>query len=301
MKKLFSNIISVLVRIRSFLLGSALTRITIGQFDLYAHRDHPIGRYMREQPNYGKNLPRIVGKMIEKYPNLAVVDIGANIGDTVALIRSQVDCPIICIEGDDFYFNLLKKNIAAIPDVHSFKYFLADRNGVVRSASERSRGTYSIAGGKRDMEITTITLDNFFQSNPQYREQAKVLKIDTDGYDTKIIRGGMEYIKKMHPVIFFELDRFLLSRADENGPDTLSQLKNIGYTRAIFYDNNGRFLLDANLADEKLIRELYQYTYRKSGAFPYYDVSVFHREDDDIAEAVITEETANLNRNAGTL
>lgn len=256
---------------------------------------------MREQSNYGKNLPRIVGKMVEKYPNLAVIDIGANIGDTVAFIRSQVNCPIVCVEGDDFYFDLLKKNIAGIPDVHSFKYFLADRNDVVGSASERSRGTYSIVAGKRDTEISMVTLDTFLQSHPLYREQAKVLKIDTDGYDTKIIRGAMEYIKRIHPVIFFELDRFLLSQAGENGLQTLSQLKNIGYARAIFYDNSGRFLLDANLADEKLIQELYLYTHGKSGAFPYYDISVFHGDDNDIADSIIADEIANSNQNADTL
>lgn len=293
MKKLLYKITAVFIKARSFLLGSTVTKIRVGRFDLYARRDHPIGRYLRERPSYGRNFVRIATAVMEKYSNLVVIDVGANIGDTAALVRSEVSCLVVCIEGDDLYFNLLERNIAGIGNVHIFKHFLGDRDEIVKSSGERSRGTLSMVQGVAHTEVFTITLDSFLKRNPEYTEKAKLLKVDTDGYDTKVIRGSMEYIKRIHPVIFFEFDHFLLSQAGENGLDTISQLKNIGYTRIMFYDNNGRFLLDADLGDKKLMKELYHYTYRKSGAFPYYDVCVFHEEDHDIAESIIASEMAN--------
>ncbi len=40
-----------------------------------------------------------------------MIDIGANIGDSVAVIRNLVQCPILCIEGDSQFVNIPEKNI----------------------------------------------------------------------------------------------------------------------------------------------------------------------------------------------
>jgi hypothetical protein len=37
-----------------------------------------------------------------KYPNLTMIDVGANVGDSIAIVR--VDVPILCVEGEDHFF-----------------------------------------------------------------------------------------------------------------------------------------------------------------------------------------------------
>ncbi len=47
-----------------------------------------------------------------KYPDLTFIDIGANVGDTVVLLRALgAGSPILCIEGDDRFFAILSKNL----------------------------------------------------------------------------------------------------------------------------------------------------------------------------------------------
>jgi hypothetical protein len=48
----------------------------------------------------------------KKFSFLAVVDVGANVGDTACIIKTAEEVPILCIEGDEYIFDFLQKNIA---------------------------------------------------------------------------------------------------------------------------------------------------------------------------------------------
>ena len=53
----------------------------------------------------------------KKFSFLAVVDIGANVGDTACIIKTAEEVSILCIEGDDYIFGFLQKNIAQFQNV----------------------------------------------------------------------------------------------------------------------------------------------------------------------------------------
>jgi hypothetical protein len=38
---------------------------------------------------------------------------------------------------------------------------------------------------------------------------SKMLKIDTDGFDTLILKSAVDFLKRAKPIIFFEYDPFL--------------------------------------------------------------------------------------------
>jgi hypothetical protein len=50
----------------------------------------------------------------KKYPGLSVIDIGANVGDTVAVIKTAIDVPVIGIEGDNVSYGFLEREYKAI-------------------------------------------------------------------------------------------------------------------------------------------------------------------------------------------
>jgi FkbM family methyltransferase len=221
-----------------------------------------------------------------------LIDVGANVGDTVALSRSVSHFPIVCIEGDSYYFNILKKNLAQFEDVKAFNFFLGDENKKIPGKKESELGTLKIVTGeKNDLTntIELITLDNFFTMNPGFKS-AKMLKIDTDGFDLRILRGGKNYLADTKPVLFFEYDRILFEEAGEDGVNTLNILESIGYETAVFYDNYGRLILSAELKDKELISQLHHYIYGKKSAFPYYDIALFHLQDKELGRAFIKEE-----------
>src|SRR6476661_5730789 len=116
--------------------------IRLGAFNLLANAEHPIEQYIKDHPNYSANLPRISNYIAEKYPSFSVIDVGANIGDTIALLRNAGNLQQIhCIEGDPFYFDLLTQNAQQFEAVTLTNAFLGDIAGNVAFAIDAQEGT----------------------------------------------------------------------------------------------------------------------------------------------------------------
>jgi FkbM family methyltransferase len=60
-----------------------------------------------------------------------MIDIGANVGDSVAIVREQSDYPILCIEGNETYFQILEENLrrGAYASVMAVNVFVATYTG----------------------------------------------------------------------------------------------------------------------------------------------------------------------------
>lgn len=41
---------------------------------------------------------------------MTLIDVGANVGDTIAVVKTEVDVPVIGVEGDEVTFSYLEKN-----------------------------------------------------------------------------------------------------------------------------------------------------------------------------------------------
>lgn len=270
----------------------------VGNFELMMNADHTIIENIAHYPSYCANLPRLAQYVIKKYPEMNIIDIGANIGDGVALVRTQIHCPIICIEGDPEYFALLQKNLQQFRETDAFNVFLGEKESHMRVGTAKQGGTLQIKNP--DQTSTTangaaleiMTLDSLAQTQQQKFSRAKILKIDTDGYDLKIIRGSINFLKQNKPVIFFEYDRSYLDAVNDDGLSIFNAIKELNYHSILFYDNYGRFLISTTLDQTEKIAQLDAYISQKKGAFPYYDLCVFHKTDDDIACQLINAELA---------
>jgi hypothetical protein len=51
-----------------------------------------------------------------KYPNLTMIDVGANVGDFIAIVRWHVDAPILCVEGEDHFFSCSRSMRGSRPE-----------------------------------------------------------------------------------------------------------------------------------------------------------------------------------------
>lgn len=266
-------------------------KILVGHFLLETPTLHQLENYLKI-PTYSRNLPRIVSYMSQMYTDFKVIDIGANIGDTVALIYSETkkQFSIVCIEGDENYFQLLKKNVQQFEHVNIYKYLLAENDETKTGALETLLGSGEINESATG-NLETLSLDSFLKKYPEHIE-ARVLKIDTDGYDIKILYGAKKFLSEKKPVIFFEFDRRMIEEKNDNGLSALRYLRDIGYQTIFFYDHKGRLLLTTTLEQEGIIEDLYRYTYNKLGAFPYYDLCIFHGNDQKLAYEIKKKEVA---------
>jgi FkbM family methyltransferase len=169
-----------------------------------------------------------------------VVDIGANVGDTAAVIRAASDVPILCIEGDDRYFAILRRNAARLDPPVELEHAYVDAPPL--AAVERGRGTARLVPG--DEPVRTRTLAEILADHPRFAEPALV-KIDADGGDVPILLAELDLLARLRPALFFEYDPHLGA-----SPVVFERLAEIGYTAADVYENTGELARVAALDDD---------------------------------------------------
>lgn len=80
---------------------------------------HDMALYRHAYPQYAANVARIAKHVHEKYPQLTLIDIGANVGDTLATLAEAGRFPVLCIGGGNRFFAILERNAARLDvDAH---------------------------------------------------------------------------------------------------------------------------------------------------------------------------------------
>ncbi len=148
------------------------------------------------------------------------------------------------------------------------------------------RGTAFVA----ETENKTIvrTLENILEEFPDFKN-SKILKVDTDGYDTLILRGSAGYLKNVKPIIFFEYDPFLISKNNDDPFRFIDYLKGCGYTYLIFYVNNGDYLVSCNIEQRDIIDQLIHYFSGREIAM-FADICAFSQDDKSLFDFCVHQE-----------
>ena len=246
------------IEARALLLrrGDPLVRYRVGAIELLLPLSHELPFYRKDHPLYAANVGRIAAQL-----DGPVVDIGANVGDTAAIVRSATAAPILCIEGDERFFELLERNATRFnPPIELERAFV---RAPARAAVERGRGTARLVAG--DTALRTRTLGEILADHPVFATP-RLLKIDTDGYDVPIVLAELELISRLRPVLFFEYDPAL-------GADAVvfERLREIGYRRGHVYANTGELTATLELAQGVPVRG------------EYVDVCTWHEDDEEPA------------------
>lgn len=236
---------------------------------------------LKKFPLYNSNLSRISLYLKEKYETLRIIDIGANIGDSAILIKSKNDFPILCVEGESTFFEILEKNIGNFSNVELAKTFLGESEDIINATISSKLGTGSIVNSSEN-KLKTVSLDKLLEKFSSF-QNAKLVKIDTDGFDYKIIRGGETFISHSKPIVFIEYDPEFHKICKENSFFIFDFLESFGYSKVIFYDNYGDYLISLSINDKEKIQELTNY-FTNRNFLKYCDLCFFHKEDEDVFE-----------------
>lgn len=253
---------------------------------------HQLPFILKNYPYYSSNLARIAKYVKQKYDNLHLIDVGANVGDTAALLRGEVFFPILCIEGDEQFLAALKKNVELFAEVDISASFLGENTATIPATVDKKAGTARLQETTSDAMLAVKTLPDVLKEHPRFAN-AKMLKIDTDGFDCKIIRGAIEYVQQTKPVIFFEYDPFFMAQQGDDGLSIFKLLSEAGYQKLIIYDNFGDLLLSCNVDDFDLLHHIHLFFSGRLGRY-YCDICAFHGEDCDLFQQTKSLETRFL-------
>jgi FkbM family methyltransferase len=208
-----------------------LTRYRIGDYLITIPADHPLPAYQSAHRLYDRFLPVLCRHLS---PAGVIVDIGANVGDTVAAIMQTCKNPIVAIEGYSPYFELLCTNLAEIDSGDRVTPIQAVVGpGAQTGTLVASHGTAVLSNsGSSQIKSLDEVLENWAHG-------VVLLKTDTDGLDADVILSGMNTIRASKPILFWEggtLDPISFERMYE-------EIGRVGYDRFWVFDNFGNLML----------------------------------------------------------
>lgn len=288
--------LKILSRVRRWLVarGDPVVRFQMDGTPLLAPLSHQLAFIRRDVPQYAGCLARIAVAAQRKYPGLTCIDVGANVGDTVVLLRAHVQFPILCIEGSADFFPMLEHNTASLADVERELCLLADGRSFAGSLTTHDGTGRLVARPDSARTVPTRTIQQILEAQTRFR-QAKLLKVDTDGLDIAILQAALPWLAEARPVVFFEYDPHLFRVHGSDGLNLLRELAAVGYEQALVFENDGDFVLSALLRERELWQDVDAFYSGRQGR-RYADVCVFHRDDHALHDAVRVAELAFFHR-----
>lgn len=276
------------VRAAHLRVADPLVRYEIDGVPLWLPLSHDLPYIRRHAPHYGRNLVRVACAMHECYPNLTAIDIGANVGDSVAFLRGRLDVPVLCVEGSAAFLPMLRENVGGIAGVEIECAFVGPPGMRGLRVRDKHGSARLVAGGPGE-EKPIVALEQMLERHPNFAG-SKLLKIDTDGFDTLVITSSKTVLAGARPVIFFEYFPDLIP-ADAPSIEVFGFLAALGYRAGIAFDSTGEFLVGFDPADGELVADLHR-RWRGNAYIEYGDICVFHEDDSEVAAALRATERA---------
>ncbi len=150
-------------------------------------------------------------------PGAVVFDVGAFVGDTTHTFL-QRGCEVHAFEPAPVSFICLLQNC---PEAHCYNMALGDGNRFDVRYEGGNIGAHSLLPGRR----YSLPLDAFAV------ERMDFLKIDVEGMEGCVLRGGRGTISRLRPTILLEFNPAVLKNFNDT-PDTVNALlTELGYSQ----------------------------------------------------------------------
>jgi FkbM family methyltransferase len=248
---------------------------------------HQLPEHQKRHPKYDRFLPHLA-RCVD--PAETIVDIGANVGDTLAgMVEQNARPTYVCIEPDDAFHRHLENNVERIRAsvsglrVEIIKALVGKNVSNVALVGER--GTkHAVASGPGGIESSP--LDELIGPGHKVR----LLKSDVDGFDYDVLDSSMAIISRDGPMIFFEC-QYENEHQLVAYRKTLESLESAGYRDWTLFDNFGEVLLrtdDLNAVNQLLDYVWRQNTGRATRTIYYFDILAVRKDDSTLIDRVLS-------------
>jgi FkbM family methyltransferase len=276
------------VRRLRLLVSDPAVNFFLGAYNLRLPLSHELPFYRRHFADYAVNLGKVSFYVRQKYPELTIIDVGANIGDSVAIVHSYGDLPVLCLEGEPGFFQLLKENTVNLSTVEIENTFIGAPGDQVASIDARG-GNAQVLLGQTPGRASICTLSEALSRHPRFAT-AKLLKIDAEGFDCRIINAETKLLKRNKPILFFEYYPKCSELVGQKSFSVFATLSSLDYSMILIYQNLGPYFMSLTLDQLDALQDLHQFISDLGG---YCDVVAFHREDLEIAISLRAAEYAS--------
>lgn len=178
-----------------------------------------------------------------------IIDIGAHHGSFSLYAKYLPNCTFYSFEPFLLNYNLLIDNIKLneIDNIKTFNIGLSDKIGKDILKVSKYNGLHTLGSNplrfksksKRNIEINTNTIDNFFHKR---NISVDYIKIDTEGWEYYILKGAELTIKKNKPVIFIEWNLVNMRQCDVNETMIIALFNSYEYCEKMCIGENKMFV-----------------------------------------------------------
>ncbi len=271
-----------------------MRRYLFGNVILDAPDSHKIREIHRQDVLYDRGFGAILKRLSARAPDSVFLDIGANIGDTAALLAAHATNPIVSVEGGEEFITYLRTNAALIgPQVSIVERF-------VRSDSlAEHRLHYSSGSGTGALQLASaaqsaglddsrfISVRDLLTLATQRGPGVGLIKSDTDGVDGFL---AIDYLRETDCPLFFECDTVHpVAGLPSPWPMVFDALTARGYS-VVIYDNFGLPICAVRDNPGAVLRDFSGYIHMQHCVQPvriyYLDVWAFPPSASDLFEDV---------------
>lgn len=255
-------------------------KYNFGNISILLPLNHRLPEFQIMNPKYDKFLP-VICQQIKT--DETIIDIGANVGDTLASIVEKNSKPtFLCIEANNEFFSYLEINIKRIKKKIKGINIFASKDLVGKNISnvslKRKEGTARAIIDKGN--INPKTLDEILKDFNDHKN-IKLIKIDTDGFDYDVLDSSMKTIEKYKPILFFEC-YYEFEFQKEGYINTIKNLISKGYKEWIIFNNYGEIITKTNSLEKIIdsIEYIWNQKYNlKKDINDYYDLLSYSEKD----------------------
>jgi FkbM family methyltransferase len=182
---------------------------------LYNRNDAYIGRSVQKYGEFSALEMELFKQVCG--PGNVVIEAGANIGSHTVGLAHLVGSEgrVLAFEPQRLVFQTLCANVAlnSLTNVDCYWAALGSQEGLV-TVPEVDPHRYSnfggltLVGAQKGMQISCFTLDRFVAL-----PRVTLIKIDVEGMEAEVLRGGEQILKRFKPLLYVENDRLDLSEA----------------------------------------------------------------------------------------
>ncbi|MCU0371683.1 MAG: FkbM family methyltransferase [Ignavibacteria bacterium] len=273
------------------LMSGSRSKYKIGNYEIEIPPDFALPRYQKANRLYDRFLPVLVKNIDTENKNKIIIDVGANIGDTVIALLQNSDNPVICIEPSDFFFPYLERNLKAVPSSVSSRVKTIKKlvgTGLISGTLDHTDGRTATLKVDESQEVSThVALDKLIDD----KSDVILLKVDTDGFDFDVINSAEGILSESNPLLFWENE--ITEEFQLKGFNKVYELLRVkGYKYVYIFDNYGNLITESEGFDILKNINSYAYSIRKhncTATFYYTDILAATEKYSLIAQNAVKE------------
>lgn len=245
LKKIIPQKLWIFVRTHRAWLIDVLTNIGASEckrsyqgFDVYYNPGNALIDRLRKERYFEKDLCERIISDLENSEQKVFLDIGANIGlMTLSVLAKIPQATVYAFEPGPLQAGFLEKTIdgnnlskqvtlyhkALGESVGEATFFIHDGADIAKDGFKNTgRGE-----GGHEITVSVETFDNWW--NDAGKPKVVAVKVDTEGAELFVLKGGTEFLSTVKPVLYLEIEPSNLIAYPYTAADIVRFLNSVGY------------------------------------------------------------------------